>query len=122
MCPNSPGIMNLIKTYTYIETINDCLINVAPVHSMWSDGGGQTSTNFAANSGLDGGHCCVKVDLENIPEENSSNNSISIWRGENCQSVLKGICEFKITGMYCMFFIFSHIFTYIVLLFFRISR
>ena len=31
---------------------------------MWSDGSEQDSANFAADSGLDWGHCCVKVEVE----------------------------------------------------------
>ena len=63
----------------------------APAHSMWSDGSAQSNTNFAADSGLDGGHCCVKV--EAVPVTN-----VSKWKGEKCSTILHGICEFRVEG------------------------
>jgi hypothetical protein len=57
---------------------------------MWSDGSAQLLTNFDFDSGLDGGHCCVKV-------ANIGHNE-SVWRGEDCRRVLHGICKFKVTG------------------------
>ncbi|XP_059099111.1 uncharacterized protein LOC131893169 isoform X1 [Tigriopus californicus] len=72
---------------------NICPNSPAPPDSMWSDGSAELSTNFAFNSGLDGGHCCIKVDIVEQPRSNSS----SVWKGENCASYLHGICEYKVT-------------------------
>ena len=58
---------------------------------MWSDGSAQSNTNFAADSGLDGGHCCVKV-------EAVSGTNTSKWKGEKCSTILHGICEFRVSG------------------------
>ncbi len=60
--------------------------------SMWSDGSPQDSANFALKSGLDWSHCCVKVDVFD-PAANGS-----VWKGEDCDRVLHGICEFKVEG------------------------
>jgi hypothetical protein len=68
---------------------NMCKDSPAPAHSMWSDGSAQLNTNFASDSGLDGNHCCVKVEVEK-----SFNNSL--WKGENCDTMLQGICEFNV--------------------------
>lgn len=72
---------------------NICSNSPAPPDSMWSDGSAELSTNFAFNSGLDGGHCCIKVDIVHQPRLNSS----SVWKGENCATYLHGICEYQVT-------------------------
>lgn len=69
---------------------NMCKNSPAPAHSMWSDGSPQLNTNFAADSGLDGSHCCVKVEIFD-QELNASN-----WKGESCKTILQGICEFTV--------------------------
>ena len=66
---------------------NMCKNSPAPPHSMWSDGSPQLNTNFAPDSGLDGTHCCIKV-------EKSGN--MSTWKGESCKTMLQGICEFTV--------------------------
>ena len=33
----------------------------APTYSMWTDGSANSHTNFAADSGLEAEHCCIKV-------------------------------------------------------------
>ena len=58
---------------------------------MWSDVSAQSNTNFASDSGLDGGHCCVKV-------ESGSGSNHSKWKGEKCATILHGICEFRVSG------------------------
>ncbi len=68
---------------------NLCKNTPAPSHSMWSDGSAEFNTNFATNSGLDGNHCCVKVEVEPV-----ANNSK--WKGETCDTLLHGICEFSV--------------------------
>ena len=67
---------------------NMCKNSPAPAHSMWSDGSPQIITNFALDSGLDGGHCCIKVEV--------INRNTSWWKGEDCNTLLKGICEYNI--------------------------
>ena len=67
---------------------NMCKNSPAPAHSMWSDGSPQITTNFASDSGLDGAHCCIKVEV--------INTNTSWWKGENCDTLLKGICEFNV--------------------------
>ena len=69
---------------------NMCKNSPAPAHSMWSDGSPQLNTNFAPDSGLDGSHCCIKV------ESNNDGKNSSWWRGENCETMLQGICEFEV--------------------------
>jgi hypothetical protein len=56
---------------------------------MWSDGSAQSNTNFAADSGLDGVHCCVKV--EATPGTNASK-----WKGEKCSTILVMILSFNL--------------------------
>lgn len=73
---------------------NMCKNSPAPPHSMWSDGSPQLNTNFAPDSGLDGSHCCIKVELDNQLSNDSAISSL--WRGENCQTMLQGICEFDV--------------------------
>lgn len=73
---------------------NMCKNSPAPPHSMWSDGSPQLNTNFASDSGLDGSHCCIKVELDNQFSNDSAISSS--WRGENCQTMLQGICEFDV--------------------------
>ena len=57
---------------------------------MWSDGEPQLSTNFAFDAALDGGHCCVKVDVV------ESERNHSVWKGEDCETYLHGVCEFHV--------------------------
>ena len=46
---------------------------------MWSDGSEQDSANFAADSGLDWQHCCVKVEVDMTSYEvNQGRYSIDI--------------------------------------------
>ena len=66
---------------------NMCKNSPAPAHSMWSDGSPQLNTNFAPESGLDGTHCCIKIER---------NGNRSWWKGENCDTMLQGICEFMV--------------------------
>ena len=47
---------------------------------MWTDGSGNEHTNFATDSGLEGGHCCIKA-------------GFSGWRGGLCSTLLHGVCE-----------------------------
>eukprot|EP00095_Tigriopus_kingsejongensis_P002761 maker-scaffold1543_size36305-snap-gene-0.6 protein:Tk02761 transcript:maker-scaffold1543_size36305-snap-gene-0.6-mRNA-1 annotation:"predicted protein" len=74
-----------VNLSSYWSGGNICPNSPAPPDSMWSDGSAELSTNFAFRSGLDGGHCCVKVDIDNFnPETNSS----SVWIGEDCSTYL----------------------------------
>ena len=47
---------------------------------MWTDGSTNGHTNFAKDSGLEGGHCCIKA-------------GVSGWRGGLCDSLLHGVCQ-----------------------------
>ena len=47
---------------------------------MWTDGSANGHTNFAKDSGLGGGHCCIKA-------------GGSGWRGGLCDSLLHGVCQ-----------------------------
>lgn len=92
----------MLRKRIHRRKLTDCTIRLrfrcglfaAPPDSMWSDGSAELSTNFAFNSGLDGGHCCIKVDIVHQPRLNSS----SVWKGENCATYLHGICEYQVTG------------------------
>ena len=53
---------------------------------MWTDGSQNQNTNFAEHSGLEGDHCCVKAGLGG-------------WRGEDCSSLLHGVCEYHVTEL-----------------------
>ena len=55
-----------------------------------SDGSPQLNTNFAPDSGLDGSHCCIKIEMS------TDHNNNSWWRGESCETMLQGICEFEV--------------------------
>ena len=57
---------------------------------MWSDGSPQTASNLGFDSGLDGSHCCVKVEV--FDQESNG----SVWWGEDCENILYGICEFHV--------------------------
>ena len=37
------------------------MLSPAPTYSMWTDGSTNSHTNFAADSGLEADHCCIKV-------------------------------------------------------------
>ena len=49
---------------------------------MWTDGSENLQTNFAENSELEGGQCCVKTGARG-------------WRGAACQSLLYGVCQYE---------------------------
>ena len=55
----------------------------APLHSMWTDGSENKQTNFAENSELAGGQCCVKTGARG-------------WRGAACLSLLYGVCQHQV--------------------------
>ena len=55
----------------------------APLHSMWTDGSENRLTNFADNSELAGGQCCVKTGARG-------------WRGAPCESLLYGVCQYQV--------------------------
>ena len=38
-------------------------LSPAPTYSMWTDGSTNSHTNFAADSGLEADHCCIKVEI-----------------------------------------------------------
>ena len=59
---------------------NMCPDSPAPRHSMWTDGSLTDHTHFAPDSGLEGGHCCVKTGRGG-------------WRGGTCDTLLHGACE-----------------------------
>jgi len=68
---------------------NMCPDSPAPVDSLWSSGADHlTYTNFATDSLLDSRRCCIKVEKENA--------NVSSWMGEDCQSILKGVCQFHV--------------------------
>ena len=105
LCASSGGHLVSLNHYELEESLasranltdywcggNMCPDSPAPANSMWSDGSPQELTNFAYDSGLDGAHCCVKVEVVDAAE------NISEWRGEGCESILKGICEFEVEG------------------------
>ena len=75
-------------------TIIEFLTFLAPANSMWSDGSPQTAGNLGFDSGLDGSHCCVKVEVF----DQDSNGSV--WWGEDCENILYGICEFRVEEAY----------------------
>ena len=50
---------------------------------MWTDGSENRETNFADNSELAGGQCCVKAGARG-------------WRGAPCESVLYGVCQYQV--------------------------
>jgi len=62
-----------------------CPDSPAPTYSMWTDGSTNSHTNFAADSGLEVDHCCIKAGRAG-------------WRGGSCSSLLHGVCEFGVTG------------------------
>ncbi len=69
-----------------------CPDSPAPEDSLWSSGENHINyTNFAAESLLDSRRCCIKVE-----SERDLNSSSSSWKGEDCQSVLKGVCQFRV--------------------------
>ena len=37
---------------------------------------------------MDGTHCCIKVEI--------TNTNVSSWKGENCNTILQGICEYQV--------------------------
>jgi hypothetical protein len=77
---------------------NICQDSPAPKNSLWVSGLTNIQfTNFATDSELDGNHCCIKVDL-NDAKNGSQNGTLSKWKGESCESILKGVCEFHIQG------------------------
>ena len=47
---------------------------------MWTDGSANEHTNFATDSRLEGGHCCIKAGFYG-------------WRGGLCNALLHGVCE-----------------------------
>ena len=51
---------------------------------MWTDGSENLQTNFADNSELEGGQCCVKTGARG-------------WRGAACQSLLYGVCQHEVS-------------------------
>ena len=51
---------------------------------MWTDGSENLQTNFAENSELEGGQCCVKTGARG-------------WRGAACQSLLYGVCQYQVS-------------------------
>ena len=50
---------------------------------MWTDGSENRQTNFADNSELAGGQCCVKAGARG-------------WRGASCSSLLYGVCQYQV--------------------------
>ena len=65
---------------------NMCGDSPAPRDSMWSDGSDNHHTNFAGDSGLAGGRCCIyRTDLG--------------WRGGLCQDLKLGVCETKVESV-----------------------
>ena len=40
-----------------------------------------------SDSGLDGSHCCIKVEIT---------GNVSAWKGESCSTMLQGICEYHV--------------------------
>lgn len=77
---------------------NICPDSPAPSNSLWVSGKTQLQfNNFAPDSELDGNHCCIKVALNQFINA-SAINSTSSWKGEGCQSIMKGVCEFHITS------------------------
>ena len=59
---------------------NMCADSPAPRDSMWSDGSENHHTNFAGDSGLAGGRCCIyRTDAG--------------WRGGLCDDLKLGVCE-----------------------------
>ncbi len=82
---------------------NMCPDSPAPPDSLWSSGEHHINyTNFASDSLLDSRRCCIKVDLMQESStwandsSSSSSSSSSVWKGEDCESVLKGICQFRV--------------------------
>ena len=59
---------------------NMCADSPAPRDSMWSDGSDNHHTNFAGDSGLAGGRCCIY-------------RTDSGWRGGLCHDLKLGVCE-----------------------------
>ena len=57
--------------------------------SMWSDGSEQDSANFAVESGLDWGHCCVKVGYSKV-HKYRNNTGTATW-GPKCNHMQ---CDF----------------------------
>ena len=51
---------------------------------MWTDGSENLQTNFAENSELSGGQCCVKAGARG-------------WRGAPCDSLLYGVCQYQVS-------------------------
>ena len=51
---------------------------------MWTDGSENRETNFAENSELAGGQCCVKTGGRG-------------WRGAACESLLYGVCQYEVS-------------------------
>ena len=92
MCKNSPapGKKNsyTLFKFFFLKTIMFSIF--FSEHSMWSDGSPQLNTNFAPDSGLDGSHCCIKIEMS------TDHNNNSWWRGESCETMLQGICEFEV--------------------------
>ena len=50
----------------------------------------QTFTNFAQDSELSRSRCCIKVEV--------ADGGDSRWKGEECETMLRGICEFNVDG------------------------
>ncbi len=73
---------------------NICPDTPAPAYSMWSSGKSVNYMNFADDSMLDGSHCCVKLDVYDDDRNKTS------WKGENCQRIMQGICEFHVKGQF----------------------
>ena len=63
---------------------NMCPDSPAPRHTLWTDGTPNEHTNFAADSGLAGGRCCVKAGRGRG------------WRGALCSQLLRGVCEARV--------------------------
>ena len=53
---------------------------------MWTDGSRNGHTNFAKDSRLEGGHCCIKAGYAG-------------WRGGLCDSLLHGVCQADATDV-----------------------
>ena len=75
---------------------NICPDTPAPKDSLWSSGNPTRYTNFAYDSMLDGQHCCIKMDVVLELEEDDGNDNATQWKGENCQRIMQGICEFQV--------------------------
>jgi len=80
-----------VKKVTKLDLKSTMKLFLAPPHSMWSDGSAQTNTNFAPDSGLDGTHCCIKVETDQTTLN-------STWKGEKCNTIMHGICEHHVKG------------------------